>query len=431
MSDLRRAPRLSLLLELPAATVKFLDLIISSIYLMDNHSSAKTQYMDIWRQYPRASGTDPWFREVHLVAFSPGPCSRYVAFAGERGVLLLSADSGSLVATLSSQGILIKAFAWCFPDNLVCAYSNGNIADIRVTQDRLDVTVAMCTRQHIDCLAVDRNGKYLATAAGEVIKTWRRKANGSWAENVTLGSSLPMRAVDQTLPVIITSLSWYETPGQLLIVSYRFHGIHLWDVQSTSVLRTVVDPGGMLGTASISVDQKYLATVTEDGVDVIRIQDKTLGRRPVYADSGVDYPVIFLHGGRAVLTSTLDGNVRLATRDGTSLQTLRHRDMFVPSGDIVFATATDSNVLTGDQAESNRKYRICTVSHYCICMWETTDRSARNLVHANNTQKAPRPAFRSKGWKWILASWYISCLFALVAIVTMFCIKPDDHALIQ
>ncbi|KAJ3528691.1 hypothetical protein NM688_g7961 [Phlebia brevispora] len=364
-----------------------------------NPSSSKTRYMEIWRKHPLSDDKDSLFKGVSLVAFSPGPCSRYVAFAGERGLLLLSADGGRLLAKLSDQlqRTSIKAFSWFLPDTLVCAYSNGNIVDIRVTQERLDVDIAICEGHCVECLTVDQKGEYLATAARQAISTWHRQGDGSWTEHMALGSSLPMRAVDQKLPVIVTSLSWYEDPGQLLIVSYRFHGIHIWDVRSATVLRTVLDPGGVLGNASLSPDQRYLAVVTEGGVDVIRIQDKALGKKPVYADCGVDYPVVFLHDGRAVLTSTVDGNVQLTTRDGSHLQTLRHRDICAPSGDTVLASAAasrsklnlyfanssmkDSNVLSVSEGskEINPKLRICTVSRHCICMWETADPSSRDF----------------------------------------------------
>ena len=75
---------------------------------------------------------DPYFRELKHSAFDPG--GKYLALAGSFALLLVTAEDGHLDVVIRHRNTVFTALVWGSSGQAVCAFANGVIASVGVTE---------------------------------------------------------------------------------------------------------------------------------------------------------------------------------------------------------------------------------------------------------------------------------------------------------
>lgn len=139
-----------------------------------------------------------FFKTLTCVGFSNS--GRFVAFGGNDVLLLANADNGEVKAIVRNPGATLVALQWFSYENVTCAFSNGTIADITLSEVRTSNRTArlqysltisrfpqvsvsiegLLVKQHsISAIAAERRGYMLASGAGSDIRVWTRSRQGA------------------------------------------------------------------------------------------------------------------------------------------------------------------------------------------------------------------------------------------------------------
>ncbi|KAI6154430.1 hypothetical protein EDD17DRAFT_1848522 [Pisolithus thermaeus] len=128
--------------------------------------------------------------------------------------------------------------------------------------------------------------------------------------------------------------------GRKLVVSYLNHGIVTWDIAKKAVTWHVKPPSiSQIASSAVCHDMNALVVnMLQDGICLYKIGSKrAIWKWDHEADCDVQCPssISFLHGGRAVASGTITGNVCIWNMDSKDLyQVLLH------GGDVMQAVAT-------------------------------------------------------------------------------------------
>ncbi|CDO72145.1 hypothetical protein BN946_scf184962.g88 [Trametes cinnabarina] len=161
--------------------------------------------------------------------------------------------------------------------------------------------------EHLTCRA-----SYLASGAKAEVVIWRRQ-NAIW-QHVTDLRSPPSSSLNEDSELLVTSVHWTKSDRHpsLLLVSYMFHGVSLFDTADWSVVRNIPLPGA-IARSSISPDGSIIAISNMvSGFDLYSLTSQAPVKsftQPVEELRAV--PVIFVHGGHALLGGSTTGTVHL------------------------------------------------------------------------------------------------------------------------
>ncbi|KAJ3500330.1 hypothetical protein NLJ89_g9848 [Agrocybe chaxingu] len=141
----------------------------------------------------------------------------------------------------------------------------------------------------------------------------------------------PVSVVKGDAPaVIVTSIHWARSFGPAaLLVTYRSHGVVIWDAMTANTLRVYPIPS-LVASASLSVDEKLLVVSNHrNGFDIYNLgysgKVRTLEFKAVGQQRATS--VAFLRGGRVVLSGSLRGNCGLWQLDEEiPMQVLDHHE---------------------------------------------------------------------------------------------------------
>ncbi|KAG2745840.1 WD40 repeat-like protein [Suillus brevipes Sb2] len=185
----------------------------------------------------------------------------------------------------------------------------------------------------------------IATSGTKEVKLWR-SSDGQC--NQTSALPLPHDEAFQAHEVITTALQWQDgvtdAAGPALLVSYLHHGIFCWDVEAQSAIWkcATLTP---IGSLDVSVDHKYLVMANiKDGVDIYEVQT---GRFKMSCPRQVRDapPLMFVHGGRALLTTDSKGCANIwSIERGSIIGTLSHGH-----GVIITALAVSPETTNGEK----------------------------------------------------------------------------------
>ncbi|KAI0716862.1 WD40-repeat-containing domain protein [Earliella scabrosa] len=206
----------------------------------------------------------------------------------------------------------ISAIAWlpACEDELLFGTKRGNIVRLTITPNDLSVSGFWAHGSPVEHLAL--KGLWLASGALEEVKLW--KWDGV-AKLYVLQQSLPGPATvkkNANKEVIVTSLHWTSARQHelLLLVTYMYHGVYLYDPPDWHSIRTIPAPG-KVGHASLSDSGTHLAISNLDtGFDVYRMEDGVPVCSFEHDAPEPDYvPVKFIHGGHAIVGGSSVGKV--------------------------------------------------------------------------------------------------------------------------
>ncbi|KAI5988766.1 WD40-repeat-containing domain protein [Pisolithus albus] len=266
---------------------------------------------------------------VTALAFSPK--GSYLAAGSLDGTLsICSTSSGeTLYQVHAAGGISLLSILWTAPDErqLLCGLGNGVVISVTITTYITVTGFRAHDNLPVECLSI--SGSTVVTGAASEVSLWDHSGSSAWVSRGII-TPPPSIAMNSNAEIIVTSLHWAWTKysDNTLLVAYLHHGILFWDVRKAKIahffyLKTLV--GGM----HISPDGNTLVVSNLDsGFDVYHLNNCTLDGSILHPCHGRKIPVVFIHGGFAVLSGSSLGQVSIwDTSSRTLLQVLKHEAM--------------------------------------------------------------------------------------------------------
>ncbi|KAI0643028.1 WD40-repeat-containing domain protein [Trametes meyenii] len=241
------------------------------------------------------------------------PDGTYLATGGMDGKLCLwYLETGELAHQYKTATSSVLSLAWTevAPDTILCGLQNGSVALFRVTPTKLLVHGFWAHRYPVECLAV--SGTRLATGGHREIAVWKWNATDQKYDRELDLEEPPKTSQNESEPIIVTSLHWTSSDKHacLLFVTYMNHGVHVLDATNWTSLRAVA-LNGRIASASVTPDGKmYAVSNVSRGFDVYYMTSDApfcSFSHKVGVPSPV--PVLFIHGGRALMGGSTVGEV--------------------------------------------------------------------------------------------------------------------------
>ncbi|RPD53261.1 WD40 repeat-like protein [Lentinus tigrinus ALCF2SS1-7] len=251
-------------------------------------------------------------RGITAVAFSPK--GTYVATAGLDGhVCIWRVSDGKLLYRFSGiSPVLSITWTGC-EESLLFGTKDGNILLLSVCKALNDFSMRgfWAHKYPVEHLAM--SGARVASGAFGELKVWQwRDKEQRFVCQVQLPEP-PKTSHNEHKEVIVTSLHWMGSTQQpLLVVTYMFHGVQVFDAKTWQSTRTI-SLHGKIAHASLSADGKHIAVSNlVRGFDVYRLHDETpVGLMTHEVGKPRPTPILFIHNGRALVGGSLSGKVTI------------------------------------------------------------------------------------------------------------------------
>ncbi|PIL35037.1 hypothetical protein GSI_02824 [Ganoderma sinense ZZ0214-1] len=273
----------------------------------------------------------------------------------------------------------------------------------------------------VECVAIA--DRYIATGAHRELTVWEWNTTSRFFHRVQDLQEPPTGSHNQHQEVLVTSLRWTPaspTTSSMLMVSYMYHGIHLFETQTWGRVRTI-PLQHQIASTSLSPDGEYLAISNLDkGFDVYEMATEVL-HRSFEHDVGEPYPtpVRFIHGGSVIVGGSTIGKVEL-----WHLRLGKMPSLLIPKGAKVLCLADWYSA--ADEPGAYQFFLATGVMNentlsYCI-IWKTeelgTDRAATpGNIQDDNAPKedAQVDVQRSSLLSMLMWAAFCACLFAYLA----------------
>ncbi|KAI0737798.1 WD40-repeat-containing domain protein, partial [Daedaleopsis nitida] len=199
-------------------------------------------------------------------------------------------------------------------DQLVCGMEDGTIATLIICTDNIQLNGFWAHQYPVERLAV--SGHYLASGAHREVKIWSKSPDGSWAQTVELPTP-PQSSYTTGRNIVVTGLHWTSANKRpsVLIVTYMSHGIVAYNARTWKRIRATSVPGSIADT-DLSADGRFLVIsnmltgfelflmkAPAEVEPLFSFTQDVSARRPM--------PVRFLHGDRAIIGGTSNGQVNI------------------------------------------------------------------------------------------------------------------------
>ncbi|KAI0827604.1 WD40-repeat-containing domain protein [Trametes gibbosa] len=258
---------------------------------------------------------------ITQVSFSPNGALLATSDLGGK-LCIWETMTGTLLHTCS-PGSSILSTTWVNATIIFCGLSDGTVMTLHLASDKLYL-LGMWSHaypvEHLLCF-----GDRLASGAHSKLFIWKINEEEYSTKEREIGK--PIEAGGEE--VIITGLQWSKGSGRsadTLVVTYMSHGIYLFDANNWSVLRRLGDsaPGFI---SSLSPDGSHIAVSNlVYGFDIYNINtDAAVLTVPYDFGKGYPVPVVYAHGGRAIIGGSTVGQVNIWYVDGSisrKMQTL-------------------------------------------------------------------------------------------------------------
>ncbi|RDX40495.1 WD40 repeat-like protein [Lentinus brumalis] len=284
---------------------------------------------------------------VAALAFSPN--GKQVASAGLDSNLCIwnIADMRLIHNFRGASAILSLAWVPEEPGTLVCGSEDGSISVVDTSADTLHArTFPRSHRFPVEHLAY-KNG-LLASGAHEDVAIWSRGSDGRWTHLCDLDVP-PVNSNNKDRDVLVTSLHWTRSPKHksLLLVTYLYHGYILVKAGVWSRVFTI-PLNGLIGSASVTPDgSRMIVSNMISGFDIYKTETgESSGTLTHPISKAFTVPVLFAHGGNAVIGGSPTGRVHLW--DATALrmhQVLQHAGTYLPPLLCAFLADTTKNLI--------------------------------------------------------------------------------------
>ncbi|OSD03005.1 WD40 repeat-like protein [Trametes coccinea BRFM310] len=249
---------------------------------------------------------------VTAIAFSPQ--GSYIATAGVDDCTVCVwrvLDQKRLFTVKTSTAVLSIHWLPQREDIFVIGHQGGVISTVRVEQETLAVKGFWAHRHPIEHLKA--NPFLLASGAKSEVTIWSAPDRYTVWNRVRELSTPSTSSLNEDCETLVTSLHWFRAQGQLLLlVTYMYHGISIFNADDWSIVRNIPLPG-VIAHSSMSPDGGTIAISNMlSGFDLYDMTSLAVLRsftHPVDVLRAV--PVMFVHGGHALLGGSTCGMMHL------------------------------------------------------------------------------------------------------------------------
>ncbi|RDX44266.1 WD40 repeat-like protein [Lentinus brumalis] len=249
---------------------------------------------------------------ITALAFSPG--GTYLASAALDGfVCIWDVDACKLLYRYEGNSVVLSlAWAPSRENTVLFGTRNGHIGMLTISND-FSMRGFWAHDYPVESIAV--KGNLVASGAFGELKVWQWQDLGK-REKFALVRELPeppKTSHNEHQEVLVTSLHWTGTQERpQLMVTYMYHGVQLYDATTWQSVRTI-SCQGKIASASLSEDGALLAVSNlAQGFDVYRTDTgQPAGTFRHIVGKPQPTPVLFIHGGRAIVGGSTVGTVHV------------------------------------------------------------------------------------------------------------------------
>ncbi|KAH9923240.1 WD40-repeat-containing domain protein [Fomitopsis serialis] len=321
---------------------------------------------------------------INCLSFSPD--GQYLATGSDdRTVFVHDCSSGIEVHKLVGDAP-VTSLSW-HPKHgmwLFIGYGHGSLvfADLAAHQP-VGYKFPVQDDSPIEALSFDVDSEMLAVCHANRVLLWREMNRDYWTYVCSLPS--PAGIVDVSAPespVAPRSCHWSKSGRTAsLVVSYAHHGIICWDATASAVIWRISPRNGPTGRSSLAPDGGRLAIHNiADGFDLYEVHPRKRIRTFKYTPTHhVTLPVLFIHGGTALLMGSDAGRVSICDV-GTTLpvQVLRHES------DVIQAMASFEGetrlIATGSSEMGDHTY---------VKLWTAPGRPRQSSIVTEPSKRIP------------------------------------------
>ncbi|TFK82789.1 WD40 repeat-like protein [Polyporus arcularius HHB13444] len=210
-------------------------------------------------------------------------------------------------------------------DSVVLGYEDGNVATLSITPNTLNLA-GFCAHDYATEI-IANEGALVATAARDQVRVWEWHPLAPWPLVIALAG--PTRTSENlSTEILVVSLHWtsWGDHAAVLVVCYQNHGIQMYESVNWTLVHSVQirDP---IARTDLSPDGQYIALYNlSKGIEVRRVSNGNLRCAfPLDANEKRLLPVLFIHGGDALVAGTTNGVVSLwHLETSQKIQDLRH-----------------------------------------------------------------------------------------------------------
>ncbi|RPD78445.1 WD40 repeat-like protein [Lentinus tigrinus ALCF2SS1-7] len=276
-----------------------------------------------------------------ITAISFNPEGSLLATASLDGAVCIWSTNTWTLLDVYRAKVAITSLHWFNDNTLVCGLQDGVMSSLVKKEDEITVSGFWAHDYPVEHLAV--SGNLVASGAHEELRVW------DWNTNAALSCllrKLPLPTSDgkttdvvddegedegdlsdssetdndvQTqkcvagvthAEVLVTGVGFAQS---FLVTTYLHHGIRLFDTQHWKLMK-VIDTSGTIVCSSLSPNGGFLAASNlAVGFDVYDLESskviRTFSHNP--GDYGRAVPVLFIHGGHAILGGSTSGCINV------------------------------------------------------------------------------------------------------------------------
>ncbi|KAI0650186.1 WD40-repeat-containing domain protein, partial [Trametes meyenii] len=243
------------------------------------------------------------------VAFSAD--GRHLATAGtDRKVCIWRVEDGVLLHYVAMNEPVLS-LAWLFRRRctLLCGSQDGSVSIIDIQEDIVHVNGTWAHACPVERLAVQPSKiSRVASGAHHELFIWTIEKGTCMPRYLDVPPTHSLYSKDRG--VVVTGLHWMKS-DQTLVVTYMYHGIVIFDTRTWAALRALPLHSPIVD-ASVKPDGKQIViSNAASGFDVYNlISGEPEGS--MATEGGLRaVPVLFIHGGNAVVSGSTIGDVIL------------------------------------------------------------------------------------------------------------------------
>ncbi|RDX51282.1 WD40 repeat-like protein [Lentinus brumalis] len=313
---------------------------------------------------------------ITALAFSPG--GTYLASAALDGCVCIWDVEASRLLHRYEGDSAVLCLAWVPSGEATVIFGTrkGNIEMLTISVALNDFSMRGFWAHDYPVETIAAKGNLVASGALGELKVWQwLDLEATFAPARELPEP-PKTSHNEHQEVLVTSIHWTGTLERpQLMVTYMYHGVQLYDATTWQSIRTLSFQG-KIASASLSEDGEHLAVSNlAQGFDVYRTDTgQPVGTFRHTVGKPQPTPVLFIHGGRAIVGGSTVGTVHVWDLDQGGRFPLH-----IPNEAPVLAIAGHYQ----PQQDQPYRFRIATGTFKegtdCACIiWEATQAPPRD-----------------------------------------------------